>query len=210
MISFIRGRLADISPETMVLDVHGVGYEMYIPARMFEEYGRTYSMGDEVEICTHMQVREDDVSLFGFPSMEERRVFRMLIGVSGIGPKGALGILSGMSPEQLKLAVITDDAKLIARTPGIGLKTAQKLILELKDKFSQEELLPAEDGTGVAGVGAAGVMEQNQSASKEAILALVALGYGQSEAAKAVRGVSVDGEEMDAQQILKLALKNIM
>ena len=136
MISYIKGILEDMSPGMVVVDNHGIGYQMMVPMR-----GESFpKIGQEIKIYTHMHVREDDVSLFGFLSKEEKEAFELLIGVNGIGPKVGLSVLSTLSVYELKMAVISEDVKTISKTPGLGPKGAKKLILELKDKLSFEEL----------------------------------------------------------------------
>lgn len=143
MISYIKGILEDMSPGMVVVDNHGIGYQMMVPMR-----GESFpKIGQEIKIYTHMHVREDDVSLFGFLSKEEKEAFELLIGVNGIGPKVGLSVLSTLSVYELKMAVISEDVKTISKTPGLGPKGAKKLILELKDKLRFEEL--EEDGVGV-------------------------------------------------------------
>ena len=125
-----------MSPGMVVVDNHGIGYQMMVPMR-----GESFpKIGQEIKIYTHMHVREDDVSLFGFLSKEEKEAFELLIGVNGIGPKVGLSVLSTLSVYELKMAVISEDVKTISKTPGLGPKGAKKLILELKDKLSFEEL----------------------------------------------------------------------
>lgn len=129
MIAFIKGTVDSLSEGKMILESHGIGYELNIPASMFDAGIRE---GEELKIYTHMSVREDGISLFGFLSREDLEIYRMLIGVSGIGPKAALAVLSTLTADNLRFAVLSEDVQAIAKTPGIGKKTAQKLILELK------------------------------------------------------------------------------
>ena len=198
MISYIRGILAEKNPEGIILEAGGIGYFVRVPATLLEQLPKT---GEEVKIFTYMQVKEDDVSLFGFGSGDELEMFRMLIGVNSIGPKGALAILSVLSAEDLILAIVTGDAKSIARAPGVGPKTAQRVILDLKDKVSLEDAVPA----GMAGKAAAPVSAE-RGAAMEAMEALVQLGYSPAEAGKAVRSVG-NAENMDSEALLKAALK---
>ena len=154
-------------------------------------------IGQEIKIYTHMHVREDDVSLFGFLSKEEKEAFELLIGVNGIGPKVGLSVLSTLSVYELKMAVISEDVKTISKTPGLGPKGAKKLILELKDKLSFEEL--EEDGVGA----------DSSDSVMITIEGLVSLGYSKSEAAIAVNKVE-DAKDLTPEELLKKALKNIM
>lgn len=200
MISYIKGILEDMSPGMVVVDNHGIGYQMMVPMR-----GESFpKIGQEIKIYTHMHVREDDVSLFGFLSKEEKEAFELLIGVNGIGPKVGLSVLSTLSVYELKMAVISEDVKTISKTPGLGPKGAKKLILELKDKLSFEEL--EEDGVG------AEIFDTSADSSDSVIITiegLVSLGYSKSEAAIAVNKVE-DAKDLTPEELLKKALKNIM
>lgn len=200
MISYIKGILEDMSPGMVVVDNHGIGYQMMVPMR-----GESFpKIGQEIKIYTHMHVREDDVSLFGFLSKEEKEAFELLIGVNGIGPKVGLSVLSTLSVYELKMAVISEDVKTISKTPGLGPKGAKKLILELKDKLSFEEL--EEDGVG------AEIFDTSVDSSDSVMITiegLVSLGYSKSEAAIAVNKVE-DAKDFTPEELLKKALKNIM
>ena len=200
MISYIKGILEDMSPGMVVVDNHGIGYQMMVPMR-----GESFpKIGQEIKIYTHMHVREDDVSLFGFLSKEEKEAFELLIGVNGIGPKVGLSVLSTLSVYELKMAVISEDVKTISKTPGLGPKGAKKLILELKDKLSFEEL--EEDGMGVE------ILDTSADSSDSVMITiegLVSLGYSKSEAAIAVNKVEA-AKDLTPEELLKKALKNIM
>lgn len=200
MISYIKGILEDMSPGMVVVDNHGIGYQMMVPMR-----GESFpKIGQEIKIYTHMHVREDDVSLFGFLSKEEKEAFELLIGVNGIGPKVGLSVLSTLSVYELKMAVISEDVKTISKTPGLGPKGAKKLILELKDKLSFEEL--EEDGV------EAEIFDTSADSSDSVMITiegLVSLGYSKSEAAIAVNKVE-DAKDLTPEELLKKALKNIM
>lgn len=203
MISFIKGELAEVKENYIMIDNHGLGYEIAVPQTVL---GKLPSLGSEVKIHTYMQVKEDAVALFGFLSKDDLNVFKLLITVNGIGPKGAIGILSHLSADDLRFAVLSEDAKTIAKSPGIGAKTAGKLILELKDKFKLEDAFEQKLMNGSDEL----INEPSMnSISNEAIQALVALGYSNSDAMKAVKLVNVTSD-MDSEKILKLALKNIM
>ena len=201
MISYIRGELVDIQEDKIIVDVGGVGYGIYMPRQAIT---RLPAAGREVKIHTYLNVREDAMQLFGFLSKDDLEVFKLVIGVSGIGPKGGLSILSGMSPDELRFAVISNDTKAISKTPGIGKKTAEKLIIELKDKLSMEDVLARGQDS----------LEYSQETSEsvgvqaEAVQALVALGYGSTEALRAVKNVIADG--MTVEEVLKLSLKQMM
>jgi Holliday junction DNA helicase RuvA len=200
LISYIKGILEDMSPGMVVVDNHGIGYQMMVPMR-----GESFpKIGQEIKIYTHMHVREDDVSLFGFLSKEEKEAFELLIGVNGIGPKVGLSVLSTLSVYELKMAVISEDVKTISKTPGLGPKGAKKLILELKDKLSFEEL--EEDGVG------AEIFDTSADSSDSVMITiegLVSLGYSKSEAAIAVNKVEA-AKDLTPEELLKKALKNIM
>ncbi|MBE6010104.1 MAG: Holliday junction branch migration protein RuvA [Lachnospiraceae bacterium] len=198
MYSYIKGRLEEIREDHVTIENNGIGYRLYMPARCIQELP---PRGEEVKIFTYLHVREDAMLLFGFASRDELELFRMLIGVSGIGPKGGLAILSVLSPDDLRFAVLSEDDKRIAKAPGIGKKTAQRLIIELKDKIdiSEEDLVA---GTGLY------MSEAATTARDEAIQALEALGYSKSDAYAVVSKLSI-GEEDDVETILKQALKEL-
>lgn len=200
MISFIRGPLVEKEEDVIVVEAGSVGYNIHVPLSLLEEMP---PLGQEVHIYTYLQVKEDSMNLYGFKSRQELKLFKQLLGVNGIGPKGALGILSVMRPDDLRLAIISGDAKVIAKAPGIGVKTAQRLILDLKDRISVEEMLEVSDTRDKKEEGKAGPVG---SAGKEAVDALVALGYSAMEAAKAVRKAEVT-EEMTTEEVLKASLK---
>ena len=203
MISYIKGPLTAIEEDVIVVEAGGVGMGIHVPLSVLD---RLPGIGREVTVYTYFQVREDAMSLYGFLNRQDREMFRQLIGVNGVGPKAALGILSTMTPDDLRMAIVTGDAKAISRAPGIGPKTAQRLILDLKDKISMEEVLgnlalPC-DGGASAALGTASMGE----AAKEAVQALVALGYSNMEANKAVKQVEVT-DTMTAEDVLKASLR---
>lgn len=202
MISFIKGELDSIYEDGIVIENAGLGYDIKVPLSVMNELP---PVGEEVKIYTYLYVREDILCLYGFLTRDDLQVFKLLITVNGIGPKGALGILSILSPDDLRFAVLADDAKAIAKAPGIGAKTASKLILELKDKLKLEDAfeqkLSKSEATNTN-------TAKDGNAKNEAIQALVALGYSNTEALKAVRGVEIT-PDMDTEDILKLSLKKI-
>jgi len=203
MIAFLKGEVADMTEGSVVLDVNGVGYEVLVPGQLLSMLD---GIGQELKLYTYMQVREDAVVLFGFLTRDDLQMFKMLIGVNGVGPKAGLGILSVLGADDLRFAILADDAKKIAKTPGIGGKTAQKIILELKDKLDLEEAFEkklASDQISPEAVAAAG-----SDVVQDAVQALVALGYGSTEALKAVRAVKPT-EDMDVETVLKEALKRM-
>ena len=203
MIAFLRGTVEDITESSLVLDVHGVGYEVLVPGQLLSSIGGT---GQEMKLYTYMQVREDAVVLFGFLTKDDLAMFKMLIGVNGVGPKAGLAILSALGADDLRFAVLSDDAKKIAKTPGIGAKTAQKIILELKDKLDLQDAF--EKKLAAPTVGAEVAAAAGNSVVQDAVEALVALGYGSTESLKAVRSVNPD-EHMDVETVLKAALKHL-
>lgn len=203
MIAFLKGEVADMTEGSVVLDVNGVGYEVLVPGQLLS---MLEGIGQELKLYTYMQVREDAVVLFGFLTRDDLQMFKMLISVNGVGPKAGLGILSVLGADDLRFAILADDAKKIAKTPGIGGKTAQKIILELKDKLDLEEAFEkklASDRISPEAAAAAG-----GEVVQDAVQALVALGYGSTEALKAVRSVKPT-EDMDVEDVLKAALKRM-
>lgn len=200
MISYIRGEIAEIEEDLLVLEANGIGYNIRIT---METASNLPSIGEDIKIYTYMQVREDDVSLFGFLTKDDLKVFKLLIGVSGIGPKGALGILSALTADDIRFAVLSDDVKAISKAPGIGTKTAQKLIIELKDKLKLEDAFEARLENNSNSVNTA-----SNDAKGEAVMALTALGYSNSEALRAVKEAGIT-DDMDSEAILKAALKKL-
>ncbi len=201
MISMIRGELIAIENEKVIIDVNGIGFGIFMPQ---QSMSLLPSIGSEVRLHTYLSVREDAMQLFGFLTADDLYVFKLVIGVSGIGPKGGLSILSELSPDELRFAVMAGDSKAISKAPGIGKKTAEKLIIELKDKLSIEDVLTRNSAEVTAPDN-----HQNQEVQSEAVQALVALGYGSAEALKAVKKVET-GEDDTVEDILKQALKYIM
>lgn len=201
MISYIRGELVSIEDEKVVIDVNGVGFGIFMPGQAMNMLP---AIGEEVKLHTYMNVREDAMQLFGFLTRDDLNVFKLVIGVSGIGPKGGLSILSHLSPDELRFAVMSHDVKAISGAPGIGKKTAEKLIIELKDKLSIEDVLER-----TVERDSHAVSSTNNQIHTEAVQALVALGYGNTEALKAVKKVDTS-EDMTVEDVLKQALKYIM
>ena len=204
MISYIKGPLIEVWEDTIVVETGGVGWNIHVPLTVLEALPR---IGKEVRIYTSLQVREDAMTLYGFLNRQDLKMFVQLLGVSGIGPKAGLGILSAMGPDDLRMAIISGDAKAISRAPGIGPKTAQRVILDLKDRIRMEDVLPENlSSSGLSAASAAGGME---GVGKEAMEALVALGYSMTEAAKAVRQITVT-ETMTTEDVLKASLKHLI
>lgn len=202
MIAYVKGILEDITEDSAVVDVGGIGINIKISA---DTASRLPGIGETVKLYTYTCVREDAFWLYGFLSRSNLEIFKRLITVNGIGPKGGLAILSAMDADELRYAIMTGDAKAIARAPGIGPKTAQRVILDLKDKISIDDVLI---GREIAETAADNGLVPDTPQKKEAIEALVALGYGQTESARAVS--AIEGiEEMDSGAVLKAALKKM-
>ena len=218
MISYIKGELTEVFEDTVVVETNGIGYNIRVPGSVLDRLPsvgssvRIYTylyVKEEVTVYTYFQVREDAMTLYGFLHRQDREMFKQLIGVNGIGPKGALGILSIMRPDDLRIAIVSGDAKAISKAPGIGAKTAQRLILDLKDKVDLEEVMMASFGGGkedTSGAGTGASVAGMAAAAKEAVAALTALGYTNMEASKAVKKVEIT-ENMSVEDILKASLK---
>ncbi len=199
MITFLDGKLVSALPTQAIVDVGGVGYEVFIP---LASYDKLPAVGQPVRILTHLHVREDAQVLYGFMTPAERDLFRLLVNnVSGIGPKLALAVLSGISVKNFKAAVVNSDITSLSKISGLGKKTAERIVLELKDKLGVAAAWEA------ASTMHAPTPEQEQA--NEAVLALIALGYKQIDAHKAVRELQEKGEARAAEDLVKLALKRM-
>lgn len=195
MITYIVGELTYIDNNTIILEACGVGYEITVPESAIPSLP---GIGSSIKIYTYQNVKEDALDLYGFLTMDDLKIFKQLITVNGIGPKGALSILSVISPDELRLAVISDDVKKIQSAPGIGSKTAQKLIIELKDKLKIEDVVyDLHDEKDIV-----------KSVRDEAVSALISLGYSNSESVSAVSTLVIT-ENMTSEDILKQALKKL-
>ena len=203
MIAFIQGELCDAGQDTIVVACHGIGYEIQIPVSVAQVLPNP---GNVVKIYTYTYVREDALGLFGFLTQDDLKIFKLLITVNGVGPKAALAILSAMTADELRFAILAEDAKAIAKAPGIGPKTAKRMIIELKDKLNLESMI---EGHGDAEMSLSDPGDAAANVRDEVIMALTALGYGNTEAVRAVRAVS-GADEMDSETLLKQALKKIM
>ena len=201
MYAYIKGILAEITEDAIIVENQGIGYEIAVPGQVFDYLP---SVGEEVKIYTYHYVREDAILLYGFLTKEDVRIFKMLIGVSGIGPKGALAILSVLSTDDLRFAILGDDAKAIAKAPGVGAKTAQRVIIELKDKLSLEDAFEQK----LANQAQKAELNPAVGVKNEAILALTSLGYSQSEALKVLRGIEISPDDQ-VEDVLKMALKQM-
>lgn len=199
MYSYMKGELVEISEDAIVLEVNNIGYHINIPASMIDSF---HGIGQEIKIYTYFHVKEDSMKLYGFLTRDDLNVFKLLLGVNGIGPKGALAILSVMTPDDLRFAVLGEDTKAIAKAPGIGTKTAQRLILELKDRLDLQEAFEAKTEHAAAGGGF------TSGVRSEAVQALTALGYSSAESLKAVNAIEIT-ENLTVEELLKSALKQM-
>jgi len=201
MISYIKGILEHKDVDYIIVDVNGIGYKIFTSLSTIQSLKE---VGSEVKIYTYLQVREDNISLYGFASIEELKMLELLLKVSGVGPKVALSIISNISPSKFSLAIITDDEKTLAKVPGIGKKTAQRIILELKDKIKKEQKdisSYSEDSDNVD-------IDKKDTKASEAIAALMVLGYTALEASRAVSAVYSD--ELDLEDSIKNSLKKLV
>ena len=202
MIAYVKGTVEDITEDNAVVDVGGIGYNVRISA---DTAARLPGIGERVKLYTYTSVREDAIQLFGFLSKNDLDIFKKCITVSGIGPKGGLAILSVLDADSLRFAILSGDVKAITKAPGIGARTAERSILELKGKIKVEDTAI---GMEIQGAQAAGAAAMDSPQKREAVEALVSLGYGQAEAAKAVN--AIEGiEAMDSGAVLKAALKKM-
>lgn len=199
MYAYIKGVITDLSEDNLVLECNNIGYNIRIPLSVAQ---RLPGIGATVKIYTYTSVREDAFNLFGFLSKDDLEIYKKLITVNGIGPKGALSILSAMSADDLRVAILSGDAKAISKAPGIGNKSAERIILDLKDKIQISGVSSDHDVALTSG------SVLNSDARNEALEAMTSLGYSPSEALKAVKQVNIT-EDMDSGAILKLALKAI-
>ncbi len=202
MIAYVNGIVEDIAEDNVVLDVGGIGYNVRISANTA---AKLPGIGEQARLYTYTCVREDAFLLYGFLSRNDLEIFKMCITVSGIGPKGALAILSVMDADALRFAILSEDTKAISKAPGIGARTAQRLVLELKDKLKYDDAFIDREIAVTAGDTAS---YADSAQKKEAIEALVSLGYGQTESIKVVNAIQ-DIETMDSGAILKAALKKL-
>ena len=199
MFYYVKGTVAHTAPYLAVIDCGGVGYA----CRTTNQTLSRLKVGEKGKLFTHLYVREEIFELYGFATEEELNCFRMLIGVSGVGPKAALSILSANTPEGLAMSIITGDEKALTVAQGIGKKIAQRVILELKDKLAKGQLSPGGEGYGGSGVT---VIPENKSS--EAAAALAVLGYSTAEIAAALKGVDMDA--LTLEEIIKQALKKMV
>ncbi|KGK91626.1 ATP-dependent DNA helicase RuvA [Desulfosporosinus sp. HMP52] len=194
MIGMLRGKVWEIQGERLVMDVQGTGYLLTVP------YGLLAKIhpGQELVVYTHVVMREDDLSLYGFSSFEEKQLFLQMLSVSGIGPKAAISILSTFGAIQIESAIASENLNLLTKVPGIGKKTAQRLILELKEKFKGHNLVSNESGS---------FSEPLSKPHSEALETLLALGFGLEEARQALSRALKDGGELTTEEQVKKALR---
>ncbi len=189
MISSLRGNIDAVSTDSLIVNVNGVGFKVSVPTSVLSELGM---VGREVKLYTHLHVREDDLSLYGFGSIDELKLFETLISVSGLGPKTALGMLSAMSADQVAMAIASGSVEMLTTIPGIGKKTADRLILELKDK--------------VGGVMISSPAGRAAQENADVVTALVSLGYSVQETTRAVNSLPT-GKKLSLEEKVKLALQ---
>lgn len=202
MIAFVHGIAADMTENSVIVETGGIGYEIYMTGESLSQL----PMGEKVKIHTYFQVREDAMQLYGFLKKDDLQMFKLLLGVNGVGPKAAMGVLSGVTADELRFAVLSDDVKTLSKAPGIGKKTAQKLILELKDKLKLEDAFELKLAHEQEKAAVSGDVSDGR---QEAVAALVALGYSSTDALRAVRKVTEVSPD-DVEGLLKAALKNML
>ena len=195
MIGCLRGKLIDRQPTRVLIDVQGVGYEVAIP---LSTYDRLQTHGEEISLLTYLHVREDALQLYGFATGAEKELFLKLIGISGIGPRVALGVLSGCSVEAFYHFVRNGDINRLKSLPGIGRKTAERLVLELKDKVEAGESVMLPETSPASG-----------PEKEEAVLALTSLGYSRNQAEQVIDKLSADGQPRDVETLIRLALQQL-
>ncbi len=201
MYSYIKGELAEVNTDHIVIDVGGIGYMIYIPAQSLNYLP---GIGEILKVHTYLYMREDAMILYGFLTKDDLEMFKLLITVSGIGPKGGLAVLSTLSSDDLRFAVLSGDSKAISKAPGIGSKTAQRVIIDLKDKLSLEDAFEKKLEHENEKIN----VSSNSQVKNEAVMALNALGYSSTESLKAVSKVEIT-DDMDVEDVLKAALKHM-
>ena len=193
MIGLLQGKLLHAAPEKVLLDVHGVGYEVHIPLSTYYEIEKAGADGGAVRLFIHTHVREDAIALFGFWSAREKQVFERLLGVTGIGPRNAQVILSGMAPDDLAAAIAASDVARLTTIPGVGKKTAERMVVELRDRM--QEFAPQAPAA--------------PTSEDDLVTALVHLGYRQAQAERAVLDARRDSPEAAFHELLRLSLKRL-
>ena len=201
MYSYIKGELAEVNTDHIVIDVGGIGYMIYIPAQSLNYLP---GIGEMLKVHTYLYMREDAMILYGFLTKDDLEMFKLLITVSGIGPKGGLAVLSTLSSDDLRFAVLSGDSKAISKAPGIGSKTAQRVIIDLKDKLSLEDAFEKKLEHENEKIN----VSSNSQVKNDAVMALNALGYSSSESINEVYKVEIT-DDMDVEDVLKAALKHM-
>lgn len=201
MIDFIKGELAEIKENYVVLETGNIGYEINMATSTILELPPRKST---IKLYTYLQVREDALTLYGFLTKDDMNMFKLLITVNGIGPKGAIGILSGITADEIRFAVLAEDAKTIGKAPGIGPKTASKIILELKDKFKLDTAFEQKLSNQADKLDSQSIYGKREEATQ----ALASLGYSSADAYKIIAQIDIT-EDMTTEDILKLCLKRI-
>ena len=199
MLAYITGTLEEIQDDSVVIDHQGMGYRIFVSAM---ELGKLPALGQKLKLHLHMIVREDDISLYGFSSKDALYIFRLLISVSGIGPKAGLAILSALSVNEIQMAVLSGDVKALTKANGVGTKGAQRVIMELMDRIDLDSMLTPQQETAGGGIAASDTVTA-------AVMALTSLGYSQMEAMQAIQRVE-QSETMTEEELLKAALKKII
>lgn len=198
MIAFLVGKLIEKEANSVIIDVGGVGYEVMIPLSTFYELGEA---GSDVALRVYTHVREDAIQLFGFKTARERELFLHLIGVSGIGPKSAITALSGMSADEMIAAIRTNNLARLNSIPGVGKKTAERLVIELRDKVAKLSAVASDE------LRAEGIETSGDSVLDDALSALVNLGYQKAAAEKALKQAMQEGTEISVQKLLRRSLQ---
>lgn len=201
MVAYLRGRVLTTTAETMIVDVNGVGYEVYCSGAAFAKA----AVGGTAELYTHLQVKEDGITLFGFASPKEKEMFLRLISVPGVGPKLGIAVLSSMSGDDFAAAVATADVKRLSAVKGLGKKTAEKIVLELHGKISAAEVISA--GGGELGGYAGGGEDRLSASDEDAVSALMGLGYNRADSVRAVRRAH-DGGAKSTEEVIMAALRS--
>ncbi len=194
MIAYVKGNLDTKTDAFVIIDVQGIGYKIFMPSKSIEKLGET---GNVVKVYTYYYVREDNISLYGFSSNEELRMFELLLSVSGVGAKSAITMLSEITPSSFALAVISDDISKLVKIPGVGKKTAARIILELKDKLKTETVTENSEEMNI--------VIETESVATEAIAALQVLGYTRKEIEKVLDKINT--KDLELEEIIKEALK---
>lgn len=204
MIGYIKGTIEGIFQDSVLIENQGIGYKVFTSGKAIDGLA---GMHQQVKFFTYLHVREDELSLFGFPTTEETDAFKLLIGVNGIGPKAALSILSVLSARDLSLAVMSGDTKAISKANGVGAKGASRIVMELKDKMKLDDLFVTEEDSEMD-LTAGSSNDRKTDSIQDTVLALVSLGYSEFEALKAIKQIK-DAELMETEELLKAALKKM-